>query len=108
VPLNDETRHRIGARELSRLKPGALLVHCARGGVVDEAALLQALRSGALRGACLDVFELEPPGQSPLLELANVLALPHLGASTREAQERAGSEAAELAVTALAEISAPR
>ena len=76
-------------------------MNCARGGVVDEAALLAALQSRALRGAALDVFEREPPGKHPLFELPNVIATPHLGASTVEAQRRAGLEAAEIMVAQL-------
>jgi D-3-phosphoglycerate dehydrogenase len=95
VPLTPATRGLIGARELAKLRPGALLVNCARGGVVDEEALVAALRGKTLRGAATDVFATEPPGPHPLLELPNVLALPHLGASTDEAQARAGIEVAE-------------
>ena len=102
VPLTPETRGSIGARELSLMRPEAILVNCARGGVVDEAALLAALQAGALRGAALDVFEREPPGEHPLLALPNVVATPHLGASTAEAQRRAGLEAAVVMIEALA------
>ncbi|HTR97513.1 MAG TPA: hydroxyacid dehydrogenase [Candidatus Acidoferrales bacterium] len=102
VPLTDETHGSFGAREFALMKRDAVLVNCSRGGVVNEAALLDALRSGTIRGAATDVFEHEPPGQSPLLELPNLLALPHLGASTAEAQRRAGTEAAQLLIEALA------
>lgn len=102
VPLTPVTRGLIGRTQLAAMKPDAVLVQCARGGVVDEAALLDALKGGRLRGAALDVFETEPPGAHPLLALANVIATPHLGASTAEAQERAGLEAAEIAIAALA------
>lgn len=104
VPLARETHGLIGAAELGRMKKDAVLVNCARGGVVDEAALQVALERGAIRGAILDVFETEPPGSSPLLRLPNVLAVPHLGASTREAQVRAGAEAARLMNEALASL----
>ncbi len=102
VPLTPETRGRVGARELALMRSDAILVNCARGGVVDEAALLTALTGGALRGAALDVFATEPPGEHPLLALPNVIATPHLGASTAEAQRRAGLEAAEIAIAELA------
>jgi D-3-phosphoglycerate dehydrogenase len=102
VPLTPATRGRIGARELALMKSSAVIVNCARGGVIDEEALDRALRSGRLRGAALDVFANEPPGRLALLELPNVIGTPHLGASTAEAQARAGIEAAERIVEALA------
>ena len=104
VPLTPETRGMIGARELARMGEQAVLINCGRGGLVDEAALHIALESGALRGALLDTFAEEPPGRLPLLALPNVLAVPHLGASTLEAQRRAGEEAAEVVIEALAAI----
>jgi D-3-phosphoglycerate dehydrogenase / 2-oxoglutarate reductase len=106
LPLTPATRGLIGARELARMRPDAVVVNCARGGVVDEEALLRALRSGALRGAALDVFAVEPPGPHPLLELPNVIATPHLGASTADAQARAGLEAADILIDTLARITA--
>lgn len=101
VPLTAGTRNLIGAVRLARMRPGALLVNCARGGVVDEVALEQALAAGRLGGACLDVFAEEPPTNRSLLALPGVLATPHIGASTHEAQERAGEEAAALVIEAL-------
>jgi D-3-phosphoglycerate dehydrogenase / 2-oxoglutarate reductase len=104
VPLAPETRGMIGARELARMGREAVVINCGRGGLVDEAALFKALESGALRGALLDTFAEEPPGRIPLLGLPNVLAVPHLGASTLEAQRRAGEEAAEVVIEALASL----
>lgn len=87
VPLTDETKGLIGAEQLSRMKPEALLVNASRGGVIDEAALAESLTAGHLGGAALDVFEEEPiPPGSPLLEAPRLLLTPHLGASTGEAQ----------------------
>jgi D-3-phosphoglycerate dehydrogenase len=102
VPLTAGTRGMIGAAELALLRPDAILVNCARGGVVDETALLGALQNRELRGAALDVFEREPPGKHPLFELPNVIATPHLGATTVEAQRRAALDAARIMVAALA------
>jgi D-3-phosphoglycerate dehydrogenase len=95
VPLNKSTRHLINGGAFARMKDGVMIVHCARGGIVDEAALLEALKSGKVRGAALDVFETEPPGANPLLELDSVIATPHLGASTEEAQENVAVAVAE-------------
>ena len=79
LPLTEHTHHSIGARELSLMKPDAVLVNASRGGVVDEAALHAALTTGRPRAAAIDVFEHEPaPADHPLLQLPNVLALPHL------------------------------
>jgi D-3-phosphoglycerate dehydrogenase len=86
APLTDATRNLIDAGRLAGLKPGALLVNCARGELVDEDAVAAALRGGRLGGAAFDVFAQEPPWGSPLLELPNVVVTPHLGASTVEAQ----------------------
>lgn len=102
LPLTAETRGMIDAPMLAVMRKDAILINAARGGVVDETALHAALASGALRGAALDVFEHEPPGEHPLLALPNVIATPHLGASTAEAQRRAGLEAADLMIQALA------
>ena len=106
VPLTDDTRHSLSAREFALMKPDAGLVNASRGGVVDEAALLAALRAGTLRAAAVDVFEKEPASADhPLLSLPNVLPLPHLGASTGEAQRRAGMDAADTLLEALATLS---
>jgi D-3-phosphoglycerate dehydrogenase / 2-oxoglutarate reductase len=78
------------------MKPTARIINCARGGIVDEEALLEALKEGKLAGAAIDVWSQEPPSGNPLLELDNVVATPHLGASTKEAQDNVALEAAEL------------
>ena len=95
APLNDATRDLIGAEQLAEAKPGIRVVNCARGGIVNEAALYEALQSGQVAGAALDVFETEPPEGSPLLTLENVVTTPHLGASTAEAQEKVARQIAE-------------
>lgn len=94
LPRTDDTRHLIDAAALERMRPGALLVNCARGGLIDEEALLAALDEGGIGGAALDVFESEPPTDLRLARHPLVVATPHLGASTREAQERVGTEIA--------------
>jgi D-3-phosphoglycerate dehydrogenase len=102
VPLTPKTRGMLGVAQLAALRPDAILINCSRGGVVDESALVSALERDAIRGAAIDVFETEPPGPHPLLQFPNVLATPHLGASTLEAQSRAGVEAADIVIAALA------
>ena len=91
VPLNEETRDMIGARELARLKPSAILINCARGGVVDEAALASALREGRLGGAGVDVLSADPPAAgNPLLDptLPNLIVTPHVAWAGRQAQQK--------------------
>ncbi|HLL73145.1 MAG TPA: phosphoglycerate dehydrogenase, partial [Pyrinomonadaceae bacterium] len=96
TPLTAETRGIIGAREFARMKFGVRVINCARGGLIDERALYEALKSGRVAGAALDVFEEEPPSQdNPLLQLDGVITTPHLGASTREAQEGVAVTVAE-------------
>ena len=99
--LNAETYHSIGASEFALMKPSCRLINCARGGIIDEAALYEALKTGELAGAALDVFEDEPATDTPLLNLENFLALPHLGASTSEAQEHVAIEVAQQVRNAL-------
>ncbi len=90
VPLTAETWHLINAERLALMKPSAILINASRGGVVDEEALYQFLASKRLAGAGLDVFEHEPPLDSKLLKLDNVVVTPHIGAQTNDAQEAAG------------------
>jgi D-3-phosphoglycerate dehydrogenase / 2-oxoglutarate reductase len=101
VPLTDQTRNLLDRESLGKMKQGALLINCARGGVVDEEALLAALESGHLGGAALDVFAEEPPGDLRLVRHPRVVATPHLGAQTREAQERISLETAQMVLDAL-------
>ena len=95
VPKTPETTNIISASALNKMKKGSMLINCARGGLVDELALLAALQSGHLRGAALDVYEVEPARENPLFELDNVICTPHLGASTIEAQEKVAIQIAE-------------
>ncbi len=99
---NAETLGLIGDRELALVKPGVRIINAARGGVIDEDALLRALTEGRVAGAGLDVYATEPCTDSPLLQLDNVVCTPHLGASTVEAQQRAGTQAARSVALALA------
>lgn len=94
VPLLDATRHMISGARFEMCNPNLKLINVARGGIIDEVALHRALVAGKLAGAALDVFENEPPGNSPLIGLDNVVTTPHLGASTRDAQERIAQEIA--------------
>jgi D-3-phosphoglycerate dehydrogenase / 2-oxoglutarate reductase len=95
VPLVEATRNLIDADILARMKDGSIVVNCARGGIVDEAALFDACQSGKLRAAALDVFAEEPARGNPLFELENVSCTPHIGASTDEAQENVAVQVAE-------------
>lgn len=101
APLTARTRRMLGATQLGRMKPGALLINCARGGIVDEAALLDALEDDHLAGAALDVFEQEPPVSLTLLQHPRVVVTPHLGASTVEAQRSIAVDVAEQVLAAL-------
>jgi D-3-phosphoglycerate dehydrogenase len=95
TPLTDKTRNIINAEALKLAKKSLRLINCARGGLVDEAALYDALASGRIAGAALDVFTTEPATDSPLFKLPNVVCTPHLGASTTEAQENVALQVAE-------------
>jgi len=101
VPLTPHTRHMISTKEFAMMKDGVMLVDCSRGGVVDEEALYQALVSGKVKAAALDVFEEEPPKNSRLLRLGNVHATPHIGAQTVEAQLKSSVLVAERVIAAL-------
>jgi D-3-phosphoglycerate dehydrogenase len=99
TPLTDETRDLIGAAQIARMQKGSRVINCARGGIINEDALVEALKSGQLAGAALDVFVQEPPpADHPLLKLPNVVLTPHLGASTVEAQVSVAREAAQLLI----------
>jgi len=102
VPLVEATKGLIGSRELALMKPTARLVNAARGGIVDEAALYQALKAGRPAAAASDVFELEPPGENPLFTLPNFIATPHIAASTVEAQASVAFDVAEEVAAVLA------
>ena len=102
LPKTPDTLGLIDADRLKRMKPTARLVNVARGGIVDEADLAEALEAGVIAGAALDVFAAEPTTESPLFGLPNVIVTPHLGASTEEAQDKAGTQVAEAVNLALA------
>jgi D-3-phosphoglycerate dehydrogenase len=107
IPKTPETAGLIDSVALAKMKPTAFVVNAARGGVLDEAALFDALKSGTIAGAGLDVYATEPCTDSPLFGLDNVVATPHLGASTEEAQEKAGVAVAESVVAAFAGTEVP-
>jgi D-3-phosphoglycerate dehydrogenase len=99
TPLTEETKNLIGARQIAQMPKGARILNCARGGIINEEALAEGLRSGQLAGAALDVFMQEPPpADHPLLKAPNIIFTPHLGASTVEAQESVAREAAQLII----------
>jgi D-3-phosphoglycerate dehydrogenase len=102
LPKNKETTGIIGRELLRRAKPSLRVINVARGGIVDEAALAEAVRDGVIAGAALDVFSSEPMTESPLFEIDSVVVTPHLGASTREAQDKAGDTIADMIQLALA------
>jgi D-3-phosphoglycerate dehydrogenase len=102
LPKNKETTGLIGRDVLLKAKPTMRLINVARGGIVDEAQLAEAVRDGVIAGAAIDVFAIEPTTSSPLFELEQVVVTPHLGASTREAQDKAGDTIADMVQLALA------
>ncbi|MDD4980307.1 MAG: phosphoglycerate dehydrogenase [Candidatus Omnitrophica bacterium] len=102
TPLTEETKHLFSTKEFGLMKEGVRIVNCARGGIIDEAALAVAIKEGKVAGAALDVFEKEPiPADSELIKLDNLIATPHLGASTEEAQVNVAIEVAEIVRDAL-------
>ncbi len=101
TPLIKETKHLINAKSIATMKDGVRIINCARGGIIDEKALYDAIKSGKVAGAALDVFEEEPPLQSPLLELDQVIVTPHLGASTVEAQTNVAVSIAKQCISVL-------
>jgi len=103
TPKTEETKNLINKETLAKMKKGAMLINCARGGIVNEDDLYEALKSGHLWGAAIDVFSTEPPGKNKLLELNNFICTPHLGASTSEAQVNVARDVAEQIVAYLLE-----
>ena len=101
MPRTPETVGLVGAKELAQVRPGVRIVNTARGGLIDEAALVEALESGRVGGAAVDVFENEPVTEHPFFKFSNVVVTPHLGASTAEAQDKAGLAIAEQVLLAL-------
>ena len=104
VPLTPHTHHMISTKEFKIMKTGVMLIDCSRGGVVDQDALYDALFSGKVAGAALDVFEDEPPKNNKLLTLNNVIATPHMGAQTYEAQLKASIQVANAVIEALEKL----
>lgn len=98
LPKTKESTDMIGAEQFAKMKDGVRIVNCARGGIINEDALYEALTSGKVAAAALDVFAVEPPTDWKLLKLDNVIASPHIGAATREAQSRVGAEVAQIVI----------
>jgi D-3-phosphoglycerate dehydrogenase / 2-oxoglutarate reductase len=98
LPKTKETTNMIGAEQFAKMKTGVRIVNCSRGGIINEDDLYDALLSGKVAGAALDVFAAEPPTDWKLLKLDNVIASPHIGAATKEAQTRVGAEVADIVV----------
>lgn len=101
LPLNRESKHLLNGKAFDLMKQGVRIINCARGGIINEQALYEAMKSGKVAGAALDVFEKEPDTESPLFEFNNFIATPHLGASTQEAQLSVALDVAEEIVAAL-------
>ena len=101
VPKTKETINLINKKEIEKMKDGVIIINCARGGIINEKDLADAIKSGKVKRAALDVYEKEPPFDSPVLELDNVVMIPHLGASTVEAQEKVGIGIVEQVIDAL-------
>jgi D-3-phosphoglycerate dehydrogenase len=101
IPLSSSSRNLLNAQAFEKMKPGVYIVCAARGGVIDEEALLAALNSGKVAGAALDVFVNEPPGETDLVKHPKVIAIPHVGAQTVEAQERAAVDIGSEVLAAL-------
>lgn len=101
IPRTKETEHILNKDAFAKMKDNVVIINCARGGVVDENALYDAISSGKVRIACVDVFEIEPAKENKLFELEQVIVTPHIGAQTKEGQNRAGTQVAELVRDAL-------
>jgi D-3-phosphoglycerate dehydrogenase len=104
VPLSPLTKHMLSTKEFEKMKTGVMIVDCSRGAVIDQEALYQALVSGKVKAAALDVFEEEPPKNSKLLTLENVIATPHMGAQTEEAQLKASVQIANRVIETLQQL----
>lgn len=104
LPLTPQTKHMIGASQFARMKDGVTILNVARGGTIDEDALYDAMVSGKVKVAALDVFEVEPPVDSKLLTLPNLICTPHIGAQTHEGQLRAGIQVAERVIEELSKL----
>jgi D-3-phosphoglycerate dehydrogenase len=107
LPKTTETANMISTEQFAKMKPGVRIVNCARGGIINEDALYEALVSGKVAGAALDVFAAEPPTDWKLLQLDNVISSPHIGAATKEAQTRVGAEVAEIVIDFAKTVTVP-
>jgi D-3-phosphoglycerate dehydrogenase / 2-oxoglutarate reductase len=101
VPLTEKTRHLINSETLSYMKPTAFLINTSRGEIIDEVSLFRTLSDKGIAGAALDVFEVEPPTNTNLLQLPNIICSPHIAAQTKEAQELASTVIAEKVIQTL-------